>query len=83
MISYSWHKFGFSIVLFCIFTTVFYIMSRKGHHFNVGAMSLVDSVYFTTMSIGTFGIGDIYPISNTGKLCVSAMIMSIIWLILV
>jgi len=70
---YSWHKFAFSIVLLCVFTVFYYIMSRKGNHFNIGVLSLVDSVYFTTTSISTLGVGDIHPISNVGKLGVSVM----------
>ena len=37
-----------------------------GSHFIMG-LNLIDSVYYSVITMATVGYGDLYPISNTGR----------------
>lgn len=74
-------KFSYMIILITVFTFIHYIISHYGKHYNIGHLSVVDSIYFTTTSAGMIGFGDIHPISNISKLIISALILGFLWIL--
>ncbi len=51
-----------------------YLIGRHGG-FNIGNMSLLNSVYFTVVTMSTVGYGDIYPVTAVAKIFVMALII--------
>ncbi|RYU10951.1 potassium channel family protein [Nocardioides iriomotensis] len=53
------------------FTVALVYFDRDGYHDNndpTGEVSLVDSIYYTTVTLSTTGYGDIAPVSDTARL---------------
>jgi len=74
-------KFIYMIILITVFTIIHYITSQYGAHYNIGQLTFVDSIYYTTTSAGMIGFGDIYPVSNISKLIIAALILGFLWIL--
>ena len=74
-------KFVYMIILITVFTILHYVISQYGKHYNIGRLSFIDSIYYTTTSAGMIGFGDIYPVSNTSKLIISGLILGFLWIL--
>ncbi|MDT7902349.1 MAG: ion channel [Acidianus sp.] len=51
-----------------------YILGHLGHNFNE-CMDLVNSIYFTVVTLSTVGYGDIVPITPIAKIFVVVVIV--------
>ncbi len=61
-------------VAFTIGVAGTYLIGRHDG-FNIGNMSLLNSMYFTLVTMSTVGYGDIYPVTNIAKIFVMALII--------
>ncbi|MBF6132002.1 NAD-binding protein [Nocardia otitidiscaviarum] len=63
-----WRRIGMAVLLLAIATTVVYV-GRDGYNDNVdGELSLMDALYYSTVSLSTTGYGDIAPVTPKARL---------------
>jgi len=58
------------LILIFSFAAVFYSLSRLHPNTFSSKLTILDSIYFSFITIATVGYGDINPVSNTAKVLV-------------
>jgi voltage-gated potassium channel len=62
------------VAVFAIGTFGTYILSHSGG-FNMGAMGFIDSLYYTTVTMGLVGSANVWPVTTEAKLFVVSIII--------
>lgn len=63
-------------VIFAVGISGTYFLGRYENGFNVPITSPVEAAYFTVITMSTVGYGDIFPVTNTARIFVMALVLS-------
>jgi hypothetical protein len=64
-----------NLYLSIVLLAIIYVIGTIFYH-NVERWSLLDSVYFITVTLATVGYGDIHPVTNLGKVFTIFLILT-------